>query len=70
MNKKSLNANRKIDNKITKFLNNKKIFQIYSNFYKEINKYNNLNKLGIAVSGGPDSIALAFFSKCFCLKKK
>ena len=68
MNKKSLSARHKSQNKIIKFLNNKKIFKIYSDFCKEINKYNKINNLAVAVSGGPDSMALVFFAKCLSLK--
>ena len=69
MNKKSLSANRKIHSHILQFLDNKKIFKIYSNFIKQINIYTKTKKLAVAISGGPDSIALAFFAKCYSLKK-
>ena len=67
MNKKSLSANQKIHSHLLKFLDNKKIFKIYSNFIKQINIHCKTKKLGVAISGGPDSAALAFFAKCYSL---
>ena len=68
MNKKSLSANQKIHNHLLKFLDNKKIFKIYSNFVRQVERYNKTDKIGVAVSGGPDSLALTFLTKCFsCL---
>ena len=47
-------------------LNNKKISQIYKKFAKSININENFI---VAVSGGPDSLALAFLSKIYSIKK-
>ena len=48
-------------------LKNKKINQIYSRFEKSLN----INKSFIvAVSGGPDSLALAFLAKIYSIKKR
>ncbi len=69
MNKKSLSANQKIHNHLLKFLSYKKIFKIYSNFVKQVETNCKSDKIGVAVSGGPDSLALAFFTKCFSIKK-
>jgi tRNA(Ile)-lysidine synthase len=69
MNKKSLSANQKIHNHLLKFLSYKKIFKIYSNFVKQVETNGKSDKIGVAVSGGPDSLALAFFTKCFSIKK-
>ena len=69
MNKKSLSANQKIHNHLLKFLSYKKIFKIYSNFVKQVEINGKSEKIGVAVSGGPDSLALAFFTKCFSIKK-
>ena len=70
MNKKSLSANQKIHNHLLKFLSYKKIFKIYSNFVKQVETNGKSDKIGVAVSGGPDSLSLAFFTKCFSIKKK
>ena len=69
MSKKSLSVNQKIHNHLLKFLDNKKIFKIYSNFVKQVETNGKSDKIGVAVSGGPDSLALAFFTKCFSIKK-
>ena len=69
MNKKSLSANQKIHNHLLKFLSYKKIFKIYLNFVKQVETNGKSDKIGVAVSGGPDSLALAFFTKCFSIKK-
>ena len=63
--------NLSVKNKIPKFLNfklkNKRINQIYKNFEKSLNLSENF---AVAVSGGPDSLALAFLSKIYSVKKK
>ncbi len=62
--------NLSVKNKIPKLLENKlkdnKIVSIYNNFHKSLN----LNKnFIVAVSGGPDSLALAFLAKIYSIKK-
>ena len=48
-------------------LKNKKINQIYAKFEKSLN----INKdFAVAVSGGPDSMALAFLAKIYSIKNK
>ena len=69
MKKKSLSAKKIIHKKILSHLNNKRILNNYTQFKKNINKYNNYNKLSGAISGGPDSMALAFFLKCYEIEK-
>ena len=64
MKKKSLNAKKKIHNSILKNLTNKKILKIYKEFKNSLNIKNNF---AVAVSGGPDSLSLAFLAKCFSL---
>ena len=63
--------NLSVKTKIPKFLNhklkNKKISQIYKNFEKSLNIDENFI---VAVSGGPDSLALAFLSKIYSIKKR
>ena len=48
-------------------LKNKKIKEIYKKFEKTLNINNNF---AVAVSGGPDSLALAFLAKVYSIKKK
>ena len=61
MKKKSLNA-KKI---ILKHLNNNQISIIYNKFEKLLDSN---EKYAVALSGGPDSLALAFLAKCYALK--
>jgi len=64
MKKKSLNAKKKIHNSILKHLNNPKVFKIYNEFKSILNIKKNV---AVAVSGGPDSLSLAFLAKCYSL---
>ena len=64
MKKKSLNAKKKTHNSILKNLTNKKILKIYKEFKNSLNIN---NSFAVAVSGGPDSLSLAFLGKCFSL---
>ena len=63
--------NLSVSNKTHKFLLNKlkdkETFKIYKSFEKDLN----LNEdFIVAVSGGPDSLALSFLSKIYSIKKK
>ena len=64
---KSLSAKKKIHNLILKHLTNKKILKIYKEFKFSLNIK---KKFAVAVSGGPDSLALAFLAKCYSLINK
>jgi tRNA(Ile)-lysidine synthase len=67
MNLKNLSAQSKTNKKILSHLKDKKILKIFNQFSKS----NNINQnIAVAVSGGPDSLALAYLAKCFSLKKK
>ncbi len=65
MKKKSLNVQKKIHNSYQNLLN-KSLLKSF--FYKFEKKLNSNEKYLVAVSGGPDSLALAFLSKCFEIK--
>ena len=66
MSHKNLSAKIKIPKILKDKLNNKKINQIYKKFENSLN----LNEsFAVAVSGGPDSLALAFLSKVYSIKK-
>ena len=67
MNLKNLSAQRKKHKKILSQLNLKKISKIYNEFSSSLRIKENL---AVAVSGGPDSLALAFLTKCYSLKHK
>jgi len=67
MSLKNLSVKIRIPKVLKNKLNNKKIDQIYKKFAKSLNINENLI---VAVSGGPDSLALAFLSKIYSIKKR
>ena len=67
MSQKSLSVKNKIHKKILSHLNNKKILRIFKKFENSLNID---NKFAVAVSGGPDSLSLAFLAKCFSITHK
>tara|TARA_B110000967_G_C18794955_1_gene515274 strand:- start:99 stop:1133 length:1035 start_codon:yes stop_codon:yes gene_type:complete len=67
MNLKNLSVKNKAHKKVLNHLNKKKIFKIYKEFSNSLDVKENL---AVAVSGGPDSLALAFLAKCFSLKNQ
>ena len=68
MKKRNLSAKKKIHNFYLEKLNNPRINKVYLEFEKNLGK-SNLSRFSIAVSGGADSMALAFLAKCHSLKK-
>ena len=67
MNLKNLSVQRKNHKKILNHLDDKKIFNVFKELSSSLNIKENL---AVAVSGGPDSLALAFLVKCYSLKNK
>ncbi len=67
MNQKSLSAQNKTHKQILSFLKKRKIYKVYSEFSSSLNARENL---AVAVSGGPDSLALAYLAKCYSIKNK
>ena len=67
MNLKNSNATIKIPKLLKSKLTNKKIYQIYRKFEKTLQLKENFV---VAVSGGPDSLALAFLAKIYSIKWK
>ena len=65
MNLKNLNVQNKKHKKILNSLKINKISKIYNEFRSSLNINENL---AVAVSGGPDSLALAYLTKCYSLK--
>jgi len=71
MKKKSLSVKKKILNLDLNKTSNKKILKIYREFKFFIkNTIKKENKIAVAVSGGPDSLALTYLSKYLSLKEK
>ena len=69
MSLKSLNAAIKNLKFLENNLKNKKINQIYKNFDKSLYHLNKNENFIVAVSGGPDSLALAFLAKIYSIKR-
>ena len=67
MSLKNLNAAIKIPKVLKNKLKNKKINEIYKLFEQSLDLKNDFI---VAVSGGPDSLALAYFSKIYSIKKR
>ena len=66
MSLKNLNASNKTHKFLLNKLKHKKIFQIYKKFEKDLKLNENFV---VAVSGGPDSLALCFLSRIYSIKK-
>ena len=67
MSLKNLSVKTRIPKLLKDKLKNKRITKIYNKFEKNLG----INKdFAVAVSGGPDSLALAFLSKIYSKKKK
>ncbi len=69
MKKKNLSAKKKIRNFYFKKLYDPRIKRVYLSFKKKISDHIS-NSFCVAVSGGADSMALAFLAKCYSLKNK
>jgi tRNA(Ile)-lysidine synthase len=67
MSLKNLSVTKKIPKLLISKLKNKKINTIYKRFENSLNIKENFI---VAVSGGPDSLALAFLAKIYSIKKK
>ena len=52
------------------FKNNSEIIKSYFIFQKKTKQFKKKNLFLVAVSGGPDSLALTAFAKAYSLKKK
>ena len=67
MNQKSLSVQNKTHKQILSFLKDRKISKVYSEFSSSLNSEENL---AVAVSGGPDSMAMSYLAKCYSIKNK
>ena len=71
MKKKSLSVKKKIHKSFLKYLKNSKINNLFKEFNNKLDILLNKEfRFAIAVSGGPDSLALAFLAKIFSIKYK
>ena len=67
MNLKNLSAQNKKYKKIVNHLSHKRVSKIYNQFSHSLKVKEDL---AVAVSGGPDSLALAYLAKCYSIKNK
>ena len=67
MKKKSLSAKKKIHKKLLINLKNPLIYKIYKDFNNFVEFNLNKSNFSVAISGGSDSLALAYFSKCYSI---
>jgi len=71
MKKKSLSAKKTTHKFLLNHLNNSKVKKVFNGFKNYLDKFiKKKDKIGVAISGGPDSLALAFLAKCYFLKNK
>tara|TARA_Y100000590_G_C15548994_1_gene950133 strand:- start:96 stop:1142 length:1047 start_codon:yes stop_codon:yes gene_type:complete len=71
MKKKSLSAKKIIHKSLLNHLKNKKISKVYRYFKKYLDdNCDKKSKICVAISGGPDSLSLAFLTKCYAMKNK
>ncbi len=66
MSPKNLNASKKTHKLLLKKLKDKEIFELYNKFEKEFKLKEDFI---VAISGGPDSLALSFLTKVYSIKK-
>tara|TARA_B100001250_G_scaffold115898_1_gene98277 strand:+ start:4028 stop:5077 length:1050 start_codon:yes stop_codon:yes gene_type:complete len=69
MKKRNLSAKKKIHNFFVDKVKNPKIKKVFIKFRKNIERYVD-KKICVAVSGGPDSMALAFLTKAYSIQYK
>ncbi len=71
MKKKSLAAKKTIHRSLLNYLKHTRVKKVFNGYKNYLNKFiNKKNKIGVAVSGGPDSLALAYLTKCYLLINK
>ena len=71
MKKKSLSAKKIIHKSLLNHLKNKKINKVYRYFKKYLDENcDKKTRFGVAISGGPDSLSLAFLTKCYAIKNR
>ena len=70
MKKKSLSAKKRIHNKLLINLKDPLIDKIYKDFNSFIKINLKKSNFSVAISGGADSLALAYFSKCYSIYNK
>ena len=67
MKKKSLNVKKKIHKKLLINLKNPLIYKIYKDFNNFVKFNLNQSSFSVGISGGVDSLALTYLSKCYSI---
>ena len=68
MKKKSLAAKKTIRRSLLNHLKYNRVRKVFNGYRNYLDKFiNKKNKIGVAISGGPDSLALAYLTKCYLL---
>ena len=71
MKKKSLAAKKRIHKSLLIHLKDTRVNKVFIGLKNYLDKFiSNKNKIGVAISGGPDSLALAYLTKCYVLINK
>ena len=71
MKKKSLAAKKTIHRSFLNHLKYTRVRKVFNGYRNYLDKFiNKKNKIGVAISGGPDSLALAYLTKCYLLINK
>ena len=71
MKKKSLSAKKTIHRSLLNHLKYTRVSKVFNGYRNYLDKFiNKKNKIGVAISGGPDSLALAYLTKCYLLINK
>tara|TARA_X000000368_G_C23003708_1_gene700123 strand:- start:456 stop:1499 length:1044 start_codon:yes stop_codon:yes gene_type:complete len=71
MKKKSLAAKKIIHKSLLNYLKNSRIKNIFKGYTIHLDKFIKKNdNLAVGISGGPDSLALAYLTKCYLIKNK
>ena len=71
MKKKSLDVKKTIHKSLLNHLKYTRIRKVFNGYRNYLDKFiNKKNKIGVAISGGPDSLALAYLTKCYLLINK
>ena len=68
MKRKNINVNKKTRNIFSYYLRDKKILFAYKHLEQILKKRLKNKSFSVAVSGGPDSLALAYLSTCYAIK--
>ena len=70
MKRKNINVSKKTHNIFFHYLKDKKILSAFKKLDQILKKRLKNKSFSVAVSGGPDSLSLAYLSKCYAIQNK